>query len=150
LCEDTGRLSQKAVRRVPAALRESEIRNQLFLDERRQAAFLAWRQDVSQWLFEKRGRASRLAEHLGVSRQRVSQWFFVLHRNVPGWTVQPTLEFLRKESDLAGLETPGKPKTAESPGLDGSADLSTNGIDPDFRLGRAIAFCRFLECNTRN
>lgn len=70
-----------------------------FLDDRRQAAFVDWRESVSLHLFANRGQASRLAEFLGVSRQRVSQWFIIHHRLVPGWVVMPTVEFFYRTAN---------------------------------------------------
>lgn len=75
--------------------------NDPFLSDRREQAFLDWRIDVSTFLWSDRGRASRLAEFLGVSRQRVSQWFVMaghpaVRRLVPGWVVMPTVDWITR------------------------------------------------------
>lgn len=72
--------------------------NDPFLADRRQKAFFDWRCNISLYLYSNRGHASRLAEFLGVSRPRITQWFVVHHRLVPGWVVMPTLEFLEKHA----------------------------------------------------
>src|SRR5437879_13362587 len=50
--------------------------------------FDRWRLKLRDFLTEKRGRSSRLAEHLGVKRQSVSRWFVTgveRNRTVPAW-----------------------------------------------------------------
>ena len=50
--------------------------------------FEQWRLQLRSFLTGKRGRASRLAEHLGVRRQNVSRWFVSrsgYKRDVPAW-----------------------------------------------------------------
>ncbi len=92
----------------------------VWLSERREAAFVSFRLRVAQALSEDRGRASRLARFLGVSRQRISQWFTLaelpaVRRLVPGWVVLPTLEFLDRENIFADVRHPQSPNTAETP-----------------------------------
>ena len=50
--------------------------------------FENWLLKLRSFLTTERGRASRLAEHLGVSRQNVSRWFVTrsgYKRDVPAW-----------------------------------------------------------------
>jgi hypothetical protein len=102
-----------------------------------QRRFENWRSFVSQWLFADRGRAQRLADHLGCSRQRISQWFVLHHRNAPGWVVMPTLEFIEREQTLPDVRHPVSPKTAENPAQEASFIRA--------HLGRAIDFAHSLK-----
>lgn len=99
------------------------------LEDDRKALFSDWLSSVADFLMADRGRAARLARHLGVSRQRISQWFTLNHRICPGWVVQPTLEFLETENLLRDVRHPASQKTQKSPAL---ANIS--------RLGRATDF----------
>lgn len=104
------------------------------LDDLRQAAFMRWRVAVSRILLADRGRASRLARFLGVSRQRVSQWFVLHHRDVPGWVVMATLEFLERENTLPDVRHPASQRP-QSPHR-GTAP----GANVSIRLRRAFEF----------
>jgi hypothetical protein len=102
-----------------------------------QREFGLWRFEVSDWLSQERGRSTRLADWLGVSRQRVSQWFIIQHRNVPGWTVQPTLEFLERENTLGELKHPSS-QDSKSPGLGQRPNADCADGSLSHRLGRAL------------
>ena len=54
--------------------------------ERHVERFNDWLAQLRSFLTAERGRASRLAEHLGVRRQNVSRWFISGYkRDVPAW-----------------------------------------------------------------
>ena len=66
-----------------------------FSQERR---FKNWLNFFSAWLCDHRGSASRLAEFLGVPRQRVSTWFVLCYTRPPAWTIIACLEFFNLET----------------------------------------------------
>jgi hypothetical protein len=45
------------------------------IQDQHKAAYCRFTGDLRQWLGSQRGRASRLARHLGVNRQNVHRWF---------------------------------------------------------------------------
>jgi len=47
--------------------------------------FAEWKLEFRTYLKAKRGRASRLARYLGVSRQHVSRWFVTGPSEIPAW-----------------------------------------------------------------
>ena len=66
-------------------------------NERHRLKFAAWRSVLSHWIWEDRGRATRLAIHLGVPRVDISNWFTLCRTNPPAWSIVPTLEFFSFE-----------------------------------------------------
>lgn len=67
--------------------------------------FDRWRLFFSVWLFDDRGRANRLAEHLDVHRCNVSKWFVTCLTRPPAWAIVPTLEFFARETGQDNFAT---------------------------------------------
>jgi len=83
--------------------------------------FEQWRLQLRSFLTGKRGRASRLAEHLGVRRQNVSRWFVSrsgYKRDVPAWAAVTANVWYHAQLVHLGSDKlicpPGERQSAES------------------------------------